>query len=600
MNETDPLLAQKITRSGSVFDDNTMQEARRASLASLRSASLRQNAADNDGFQGSSAVDDGTDAEDMSVMSPRKARVMVATLFVGSFLAALDMTVVTTLLPSIASDLEASSQMSWIATSYLLSCSSFQPMYGKLSNVLGRRELLVASNLFFAVGCFLCGSRFSCNIWTLSIARFIAGIGGGGMSTLMTIAVSDIIPLRQRGLYQGIGNIFFSLGSASGSILGAALQKTVGWRWAFLVQVPVALFSAALVYRVLILPDHSPGRGVVWLEMKEKGHFDWNRIPQMIDFLGCASLVSTMLILMIGITFLDHPEALGITSWLALLVLLVLAAAIFVRTELTVDNPVVPLRLVMRNRTVLSSSFTNWFCTMATFAAMYYMPVFWQSVYGLSPWQVGLRSISNFIGISLGSMASGIYMKRTGKYRLYSLVIYTLFVFGMFTLLLSTFYKKPFGYVDYIVMFLPGLGYATMLTVTLLALIASVDFAHQAQVTSIQYAFRATGSTFGVAVAGLVYQAGLKYRLGNAVLKNAELINKYGLDQLKVWCQEIVNDNLFDTSFDKTLHTTSVGSFMFGSQAAIGFALAMAFMGLLASLFTREHVLHTSIPSNSS
>ncbi|SCU90143.1 LANO_0D07734g1_1 [Lachancea nothofagi CBS 11611] len=588
MSETEPLLAQQLAQKDSVLNEGAKLAGTPASLGSSNTYSNENNE--------SGDVEPVVQKDD--ALSPGRAKLMVSTLFVGSFLAALDMTVVSTLLPSIASDLSASSQMSWIATSYLLSCSSFQPMYGKLSDVLGRRELLVACNLIFALGCFLCGSSFSHDIWTLSIARFVAGIGGGGLATLMTIAVSDIIPMRQRGLYQGIGNIFYSVGCASGSILGAALQRTVGWRWAFLVQVPVALISAFLVYRVFRLPDHSPGRGVVWLELKQKGSFQWSRIPQMIDFVGCASLVTTMLILMVAITFLNDPSSLGITKWAALLVVLVLAAAIFIRTELQVDNPVVPLHLLLRNRTVLSSSFTNWFCTMATFAVMYYMPVFWQSVYGLTPWQVGLRSISNFIGISIGSMATGIYMKRTGKYRTFSLIFYVLFVFGMFTLLLSTFAREPSGYVDYIIMFLPGLGYATMLTVTLLALIASVDFVYQAQVTSIQYAFRATGSTFGVALAGLLYQAGLEYKLSKTVLKNQELLSKYGVKQLKKWCQEIIKDNLFDTSFDETLRTTTTGSFMFGSQAAIGFALIAATLGLFASLFTREHVLHTSVPRN--
>ncbi|SCU77827.1 LAFA_0A03554g1_1 [Lachancea sp. 'fantastica'] len=526
-----------------------------------------------------------------------KTNLMVGVLFMGTFLAAMDMTVVTTLLPNIASDLEASSQMSWIATSYLLSCSSFQPMYGKLSNVLGRREMLVAANLFFAVGCLLCGSSFSSNVWYLSIARFIAGIGGGGMNTLSTIAISDLIPLRQRGMYQGLGNICYSLGSASGSVLGALLQKSVGWRWAFLIQVPIAALSAALVFITLKLPDESPGRGSVWIAIKENGHFDWSQIPHLIDLVGCISLVSAMLVLMVTITFLNDPGQLGLYEWAALLLVLALTFGYFVHTELNVENPVIPLKLVVGNRTILSSSLTNWFCTMAMFAAMYFMPIFWQAAYGLTPWDVGLRSISNFLGISIGSLGSGLYIKATGKYRTYSLVIYSLFVLGILTLFLTTFHRDSLGYMEYFLMFLPGVGYATMLTVTLLALIASVDYSHQAQVTSIQYAFRATGSTFGVALAGLVYQTGLKYKLKTAVLGSSELLSKYGVHKLEKWCQEIITDNLFDTSFDKTLQYKTTGSFMFGSQGAIGFALVMAILGLISSMFTREHFLHTSVPS---
>ncbi|CEP63591.1 MDR family MFS transporter LALA0_S08e06084g [Lachancea lanzarotensis] len=594
MSETDALLTQQTSRSngsnsslrgGGISNSQPQEDCLMAPLLSGEISSVP------------GRKDDSTTSNAPHALSALKTNLMVGVLFLGTFLAAMDMTVVTTLLPTIASDLEASSQMSWIATSYLLSCSSFQPMYGKLSDVFGRREMLVASNIFFAAGCFLCGSSFSSNVWYLSVARFIAGIGGGGMTTLSTIAISDLIPLRQRGMYQGMGNICFSLGSASGSLLGALLQKSIGWRWAFLVQAPIAALSAILVLVTLKLPDKSPGRGSVWIAIKKNGHFDWYQIPKLIDLVGCISLVSAMLVLMVAITSLNDPGSLGFYKWTALLLALALTSGYFVHTELNVENPVIPLKLVIGNRTVLSSSFTNWFCTMAMFAAIYFMPVFWQGVYRLSPLDVGLRSVSNFLGISVGSMGSGLYMKSTGKYRTFSFVMYSLFVLGILTLFLTTFHRNSLGYIEYLLMFLPGAGYAAMLTVTLLALIASVDYSHQAQVTSIQYAFRATGSTFGVALAGLVYQTGLKYKLERSVLGSSELLSKYGTRRLEKWCQEIIKDNLFDTSFDETLQYKTAGSFMFGSQGAIGLALVMAILGLCSSMFTREHFLHTSVPS---
>lgn len=536
-------------------------------------------------------------AANHSVLTETKTRIIVIALFLGSFLSALDTTIVSTLLPTIASDLDASSQMSWIATSYLLSCSAFQPLYGKLSDIFGRKILLVWSNLVFAIGCALCGSPWTTNIWILSAGRFIAGIGGGGLTTLSTITTSDIIPLRKRGVYQGLGNICFSLGCASGSVLGAVLQQGIGWRWAFLIQVPIALISGLLIVFVLELPSDSPGRGLIWLEHARGNTFQWSKVTKMIDFVGSITLVTSMLLLMITISFLSDPSQLSKNSWVVLILLVAGFCAKFVHTECTIHNPMVPLRLLWENRTVFASSFTNWFMTMSTFAVMYYIPVFWQTVFKFTPYDIGFRSISNFVGIATGSMLAGVYMKCTGKYWNFSLVTNILYFTGILSLFACTFRNTPQGVLEYLLMFLPGFGYATMLTVTLLALIASVDFEHQAQVTSIQYAFRATGSTLGVSLAGLIYQAGLQYNLYRDILGDQTLLGKYGLDQLRKWCKEILQDNSFDTSFDQRLAKEVHRGFQFSSECALGFALAACTLGVVLSCFMREHVLGKTVPS---
>lgn len=530
-----------------------------------------------------------------SELPPTKVRITVLALLMGSFLSALDTTIVATLLPTIASDLDASSQMSWIATSYLLSCSAFQPLYGKLSDIFGRKILLILSNLTFALGCAICGSPWTNNIWVLSTGRFVAGIGGGGQATLSTITTSDIIPLRKRGVYQGLVNICFSLGCASGSVLGAVLQQGIGWRWAFLVQVPMALVCALMIVVVLDLPPDSPGRGLLWLELKRGKRLKWCTVTEMVDFVGSFTLIASMILLMTAISLLSDPTQLSRSSWLLLGVLLTASSLQFAYTECTTCNPMVPLRLLWENRTVCASSFTNWFMTMTTFTVMYYVPVFWHTVYNFTPWDIGVRSMSNFVGIASGSMLAGMYMKRTGKYWNFSVATNSLFAVGVLSLFAFSFKGSPQGVVEYLLMFLPGFGYATMLTVTLLALIASVSVEHQAQVTSIQYAFRATGSTLGVALASLIYQSCLQSRLYNNVLTDEPLLAQYGSSQLLDWCQSILQDNSFDISFDHRLAELVHQGFQFSNQCALGFAFVVCVLGVLSSCFMREHVLHTSV-----
>lgn len=531
-------------------------------------------------------------AHDKNVEPLRDVNWIVFALFVGSYLAALDTTIVTTLLPTIASELDASNQMSWIATSYLLSCSAFQPLYGKLSDVFGRKPLLIWSNLCFGFGCILCGAPFTKSLWMLCIGRFIAGVGGGGLNSLSTITTSDIIPLRQRGVYQGMGNIVFALGCASGSLIGAFLQQRIGWRWAFLCQVPLSLLSCSLIMKFLNLPAGSPGRGLINLSNKKITTAD---VREHVDFTGSFTLITTMLLLMIILSVLDNPSHLTYGTWALFIVGLALAGYTFVSTELSVHNPMVPIRLLGSNRTVLASSLTNWFFTMSTFALAYYVPVFWQTVYHLKPWNIGVRTVSNFFGIAIGSMMTGLYMKRTGKYKALSNTLNTVTVAGTLIVYLSTYNTEPKGLLEYFMLFLPGLGYASMLTITLLSLIASVDTSHQAQVTSIQYAFRAIGSTLGVSFAGLIYQSKLQTSLLRNIVENKTLNDKYSTHQLRKWCQTLLENNSFDVSFDPLLESLAKISFQGSSRLVLGFAVLASILGLLSSLFIREHVLHTDI-----
>ena len=165
---------------------------------------------------------------------------------------------VTTLLTLIASELHAVSNISWIATAYLLSSAAFQPIFGKLSDIFGRKALLLGCSTLFAVGCAICGVADS--VLVLVIGRFVTGCGGSGLTSLGTITMSDIIPLRDRGYYQGLANIFW-IRAASGGAIGGLLADWLGWKYVFILQVPLAL-SVFAIYFFLNLPEGSPGLGM--------------------------------------------------------------------------------------------------------------------------------------------------------------------------------------------------------------------------------------------------------------------------------------------------------------------------------------------------
>ncbi|KAJ2986027.1 hypothetical protein NUW54_g9932 [Trametes sanguinea] len=169
-------------------------------------------------------------SEDSDVVKPQVSLVAVmAPMILGIFLVAMDVTIVTSTYASIGSQFEQLQNSSWIATGYMLSMTSFQPLYGKLSDIFGRKSCLIFAYTIFALGCLFCG--LARNMTELIAARALAGIGGGGMTTLASIVMSDVAPLRKRGTLQGFGNIAFAAGQATGAPLGGFLADSIGWRW---------------------------------------------------------------------------------------------------------------------------------------------------------------------------------------------------------------------------------------------------------------------------------------------------------------------------------------------------------------------------------
>jgi MFS family permease len=191
-------------------------------------------------------VGDSHSAAEKKPLTGFRFLVVCTSLYFGVFLAALDGTIVTSLLSHIASDLHELGRISWIASAYLAACTAVQPLYGKLSDIYGRKNLLFFCNVTFGIGCLMCG--VADGLWMLVLGRVVSGIGGGGLTILSTIAISDIVPLRKRGVFQGIGNIAFGSGAGFGGIFGGLVYESMGWRAAFWLQVPTIVISATLVH----------------------------------------------------------------------------------------------------------------------------------------------------------------------------------------------------------------------------------------------------------------------------------------------------------------------------------------------------------------
>lgn len=522
----------------------------------------------------SSQQDGAQDIPAAEEPSTKQIILILGSIWVGVFFAALDTTIVATLSAPISSSFHSLSLLSWLATAYLVANAACQPLSGKLTDIFSRRTGLIFSNVFFAAGCLICGLANS--QWVIILGRVISGIGGGGLTAIATFVTSDLVPLRRRGVWQGYGNLVFGLGMGFGGVFGGWLNDSAGgwvdgfagWRWAFLIQVPFVVVSGIMIFFLVKIPVQESSRPSL----------------KRVDFLGAALIILALVLLLLGLNTGGNQLPWKSPYIIASLVLSLVFLAIFIYVEDKVAaEPMIPVRLAAR-RTVLAACLANWFSTMAVFLALYYVP-FYLQVRGLSSTQAGLRQIPVAVATSAGSLGVGYVMRHTGKYWWLNAMCMILLVLG--SALLCTFQLDTPTWATYVYIVPEGLGYGAMLTITLVAMISAVEHKDQAVITAASYAFRSTGSTIGITIASAVFQNILSMQLQNAygdrhgsarVIKRIR--NDLGeLDHLpKGWDREQILD-----------------FYMEALRAAFVAGLGLATLAGIASLFMREHVLHKNL-----
>lgn len=424
---------------------------------------------------------------------------ILAGLWSGVLLGAFDGTVVATLLTPIGSEFNASNQASYIGTSYLLSVCCFTPLYGRLADILGRKGAMLLALSLFGSGTICCGLAPSMN--TLIAARAVAGMGGGGVMTVSSIAVTDFIPLKQRGLYQGMANILYGLGAGLGGPLGGWVNDMFGWRSAFYMQTPVLLFSFVLVAtKVNIrLPDDVQNQS-----SSEK--------LRRIDFLGSLTLVGAVGCLLLGFSLKSTEEMEWSDPFVAgFLVASVIFGLLFIFVEKHwAPYPVMPLRLITQ-RTPLAVSISNLLTSMSAFSMLYNAPLYFSAVRLNSSAVAGLHLLPHSVAISMGSVFAGWLMRRTGKLYTLTLVSSAMTILAS---LLASFWNENSSALHLWVDLIPqGFGMASFITSTLIAMIAGVYKEDMPVAIGITYLFRTTGQVLGVSLSGAILQAVLLQKL---------------------------------------------------------------------------------------
>lgn len=487
--ETSPLLGKKgpspIEPSDGIAPDGAITSSTLSRTGSLSQDGSAEREGEQEDIDRASSLADSNNEAIAEMKS--KMKYIFPALTIGVLLSAADQTIIVSSYGIIGSELHALSNTSWIATAYFLTLTSFQPLYGKLSDIFGRKACLLFAYLVFGLGCLFCG--LARNMGELIAARAFAGIGGGGMTTVVSILLSDTVPLIERGKWQGYINIVYAAGAGAGAPLGGILADSIGWRWAFIGQAPLCLLAFAAVSILLKLPP------------LDQDH--WKQKLKRIDFLGAVILICAVFALLLA---LDRGSN---DSWKATITIVSLSLsiplfALFVFVEMKVaGEPFAPGHIIF-NRSLFACYLCNFFAFGGWLAAIFYIPLYFQAVDGDSATQAGVRMIPGIIcGVS-GSLFGGFYMQRTGKFYWLTVVAYACLVVGMIFILLFSglVIHTTLGVI--IGMCICGFSNGIGVTSTLIGLIANASREDQAVATACSYLFRSLGSVFGVSMSATV------------------------------------------------------------------------------------------------
>jgi EmrB/QacA subfamily drug resistance transporter len=422
-------------------------------------------------------------------LSERARLEVVFAVMLALFLGALDQTVVGVALPTIVAQLGGADLYTWTVTAYLLTSTVSIPVYGKLSDLYGRRPLLLVGIAIFLAGSALSG--LSQDMTQLILFRAIQGIGAGSLFPIVLAVIGDLFTPAERGKYQGLFGAVFGLSAIIGPWLGGFLTERISWHWIFYVNIPVGLVSMYVIWR--ILPT-----------VRREG------ASRDIDWLGVATFAAAVVPLMIGLTNAQT------NAWLSaqvggLIAIAAVFALVFAWVELHAKQPIVPFGL-FRNRTYALSIMATFLASFGFFGAIIFLPLWLQRVQGFTPTESGWAIFPLLIGLIGGSIAAGQIVSRTGRYKwltVAAMAIMSAGVFLMTGLHADTPYLPTLG----VWMFVTGLGIGPTFAVFTIVVQNAVPFDKLGVATSNLTFFRQVGGSVGLALIGTIFGTTLRQEL---------------------------------------------------------------------------------------
>ena len=495
-------------------------------------------------------VDDLSAADEPPALGPTARNVAFALIVGGMLLSALDSTIVSTALPTIVGDLGGAAHMSWVVTAYLLTQTIATILGGKFGDLLGRKWIFIGSIIIFVTASALAG--LSQTMTWLIASRAIQGIGGGGLTVTATAMIADIIPMRDRGKYQGAVGAVFGGTTVLGPLLGGWFTDHLSWQWVFYINVPVALLI--LPFAIKLLPS---------VAATAKPVFDTFGI--VFISLGSAGLI-------LATSWGGVQYDWGSPTIIGLVVGAVICLVAFVYAEHHAAEPILPLRLFRENVFSVSSTL-SFIVGFALLGTMTFLPTFLQYCEGVSATMSGVRMLPMVAGLIVASVGAGTMVSRTGKYRIYPIAGSIVMAVGM--VLLARLDEHSSTLTTSLSMLVLGVGIGLSMQVLTIIVQNTVDYRDLGVATSGVTFFRTIGSAFGAAAFGTIYANQLTPKLTTAVVSS-------GADPSLVTTPEGVH------SLPPEQHASVVAAYAEALQHVFASAVPVAVIALVVALLLKQ------------
>lgn len=451
-----------------------------------------------------------SEPQSLSATASRQRLVLIIIgVLLGMLLASLDQTIVGTALPRIVAELGGLDHYAWVVTAYLLASTVSIPIYGKLSDIYGRRTFFIGGMIIFLAGSALAGT--SQNMTQLIMYRGIQGLGAGALMPIAMAIIGDVFPPAERGKWQGLIVAVFGLSSIVGPTLGGWITDNWGWRWVFYVNMPVG--AIAILTAGLVLP-----RAVRYVRHK-------------IDYLGAIILVAGAVPLLLAFSWAGTQYPWGSWQIIGLFIFSAIMLVIFVWYESSTAEPIITPQL-FKNRIFLVSAIAMFMVSAGMFGAILYLPLFVQGVLGNSATNSGVVLTPMMLGFMVSSLVGGQILSRTGRYKILAIFGFIVAAVGMFLLSRMTATSGEGEVVRNMVV--TGLGIGVMMSLFTIVVQNAFPFRQLGEVTATLTFFRSIGSTIGVAVMGTIMTNNFQSEFQNNLPETLKrLVPPSGLAQLQ-------------------------------------------------------------------